>query len=237
MTAIGAALALTALRRGTRAQGAEGRDVEPIAVLGSGHLGSVLGKRWGKVGHPILYGSRTPADARVQALVKDSGPQASALTLEGAAGKANVLVFALPWKAVPDLVPTLGDLSGKIIIDPMNALQMVDHYPLPELQTSVGEHLQALVPKAHVVKAFNTIAAPTMSNPQRLGGPITIGLAGEDAAAKARVAALVAQLDVEPVDTGPLIASRYLEGMMLLSFGYYLHTKKAFEFYLRPVPA
>jgi predicted dinucleotide-binding enzyme len=46
----------------------------------------------------------------------------------------------------------------------------------------------------------------------------------------------VSELGLEPVDTGPLIAARYLEGMMRLSLGYLFYSNgKSFEFYLRPV--
>jgi predicted dinucleotide-binding enzyme len=210
---------------------------EPIAILGTGRLGSVLGKRWAAAGHPILFGSRAPEDERVKALVKDCGPRASAHAVSDAAAGAAVVVFALPWKAVKESVSAAGDLTGKVIIDPMNAVKMVDGYPQPspDVAMSVGEELQSLLPGAHVVKAFNTPAARTIANPNRGGGPLTIPLAGADGAAKARVAALVAEIGFEPLDAGPLVASRYLEGMMLLSLGYYFTSKKAFEFYLRSV--
>jgi hypothetical protein len=104
------------------------------------------------------------------------------------------------------------------------------------VQTSVAEQLQALLPNAVVVKAFNTPSVRNILDPNRFDGPFSIPLAGADAGAKARVADLVSELGLEPVDTGPLIASRYLEGMMRLSFGYLLYSKgKSFEFYLRPV--
>lgn len=241
LTTLGATLALTALTQHAKGQSTRGNEEkEAIAILGTGNLGKALGKSWAKLGHPIIYGSRTPEDARVQTVVKDTGAQASVLRPAEAASKASCVVVALPWSAVADLVSTLGDLDGKVVIDPMNAVKMVDGYPEqpPELQTSVGEQLQAWLPKARVVKAFNTPGARNIANPKRLDGPITIALAGADAEAKTRVAALVSELGLEPVDTGPLIAARYLEGMMRLSLGYFFYTKRqnAFEFYLRPVP-
>jgi 8-hydroxy-5-deazaflavin:NADPH oxidoreductase len=237
---IGAALALTALTKRAHGQSARGAQTpDTISLLGTGRMARALGKCWASTGHPIVYGSRTPEDERVKTLVKESGPRASALTPKEAAAQSDIVVFALPWKPVKDLVPALGDLSGKLIIDPMNDLRMVKGYPEPpELPISLAEQLQAWLPESHVVKAFNTPAARSIVDPKRLGGPITIALAGTDAAAKARVAALVAELGLEPLDTGPLLAARYLEGMMRLSLGYFFHTnkEKAFEFYLRPVP-
>jgi predicted dinucleotide-binding enzyme len=234
MTTIGAVLASTTLARNVEAQ-----DKEAIAILGTGKLGAALGKLWAKKGHRIIYGSRTPGEARVRKIVDETGPRASAMShAQATASEAKLVLFALPPQAVPTLVPTLEGLDGKVIMDPMNAFQMVDGYPQPSpgVQTSVAEQLQALLPNAHVVKAFNTPSVRNIVDPNRLDGPFTIPLAGADAGAKARVAQLVSELGLEAVDTGPLVASRYLEGMMRLSLGYFLYSKgTSFEFYLRPV--
>ncbi len=241
LTALGAGCALTACTGPALAEPQSGtRALEPIAILGTGRLGSVLGKRWGEAGHPVIYGSRTPDDPRVKAVVSGSGAHASSLLPKDAVSKAAILVFALPWKPVRDLLPTLGDLTGKLIIDPMNfGLQLVDGYPrAPDDSTSLAEQLQALVPNATLVKAFNAIAAKTVLDPARLGGPVSIPLAGADRIAKARVAALISEIGLQPVDTGPLPAARYLEDMLRVSVGYLIYNQgKSFEFYLRPVPA
>ena len=239
LTAVGAVAALSTLAGNARGQNREQRDKEAIAILGTGNLGSAMGKLWANNGHPIIYGSRTPDDARVQKVIEETGPQASAVSNpEAAASRAHMVLFALRPEALPALVPTLGGLDGKVVMDPMNALQMVDGYPhpSPDVQTSVAEELQALLPNAKVVKAFNTPSARNIVDPNRLDGPFSIPLAGADTDAKARVAELVSELGLEPVDTGPLIAARYLEGMMRLSLGYLFYSNgKSFEFYLRPV--
>jgi hypothetical protein len=239
MTATGAALALTTLTRSARGQDRDAPDLEPIAILGTGNLGSAMGRLWAANGHPIIYGSRAPDDARVRAVVEQTGPRASAVTnARATASEASMVLFALPPEVIPALVPTLEGLDGKVIIDPMNALRIVDGYahPSPDVPTSVAEELQALVPTASVVKAFNTPSVRNIVDPARLDGPFSIPLAGADANAKSRVAGLVSELGLEPVDTGPLIAARYLEGMMRLSFGYLLYSQgESFEFHLRPV--
>jgi 8-hydroxy-5-deazaflavin:NADPH oxidoreductase len=238
LTTVGSVVALTSLAGNARGQSREAQDKEAIAILGTGKLGKAMGKLWAKNGHRILYGSRTPGDVRVQKIVEETGPQASAMNPQAAASRANMVLFALPPEVLPALVPTLGGLDGKVIMDPMNALRIVDGYPQPspDVPTSVAEHVQALFPNARVVKAFNTPSVRNLVDPNRLDGPFSIPIAGADASAKARVAELVSELGLEPVDTGPLIASRYLEGMMRLSFGYLLYSKgKSFEFHLRPV--
>jgi len=139
---------------------------------------------------------------------------------------------------VKDLMPFIGDLTDKVLIDPMNAIKWVDNYPgPPDIATSVAEELQTLAPGAKVVKALNTPSSANILDPARAGGHVSIPIAGADVAAKLRVARLVAEIGLEPVDTGPLMAARYIEGMLRLSAGYVVYTKgkSSFEFNLVPV--
>jgi predicted dinucleotide-binding enzyme len=239
---MGAGLALAALSKRTQAQlRGESEKKETIAILGTGRLASVLGKGWAAAGHTVIYGSRTPADERVANLVRETGPRASATTLKDAAARAGIVMFALPWEPVKDLVPTLGDLSGKVILDPMI------HIPPTRQEVeaveraagcnalSLGEQLQSWVPGAKVVKAFNTIAAKTIADPAIAGGPVSIALAGDDAAAKSRVATLVFELrGLEPLDCGPIRAARYIESLLLLGINYAVANKgRRLEFCFR----
>ena len=215
------------------------RTKEKIAIVGTGHLGQVLAKCWFRTGHAIVYGSRTPDDERVRKVANDTGPGTTVVPVGDAVSQAGIIVLALPWKGARELLPTLGDLAGKIVMDPMNSGKIVDGYVVPdeEVPTSIGEELQRLVPRAKVVKAFNTPAASNITDPTRAGGHVSIPLAGADVDAKSRVAELVSEIGLEPVDTGPMIAARYLEAMERLSFGYFWYQKRerSFEFHLAPV--
>ena len=231
LASLGATIAVSAV---TRAQASK----EKIAILGTGRLGQALATCWVRAGHPIVFGSRSPDDERVKKIAKDVGPAASVATARDAATQADVVVFALPWLAAKELAPALGDLTDKVLIDPMNApLRVVDGYPArSDEPTSVSEQLQALAPKAHVVKAFNTPTSANILDPARAGGHVSIPLAGADVAAKSRVAALVTAIGLEPVDVGPLIAARYLEDLLRLGVGYVIYTKgKFFEYHFAPV--
>jgi 8-hydroxy-5-deazaflavin:NADPH oxidoreductase len=234
LTALGAAAAASAALPARAAQ-----TKEKIAMIGTGHLGQVLAKGWFRAGHRIVYGSRTPHDDRVNKIVNDTGPGTTAATVKDAVAQAAIVVLALPWKGAKELLPVMGDLEGKIVLDPINSGKIVNGYVAPdeEIATSIGEQLQLLLPLAKVVKAFNTPAASNVVDPNRAGGHVSIPLAGEDADAKLRVAELVTELGVEPIDTGPMIAARYLEAMERLSFGYFLYQKRerSFEFHLAPV--
>jgi predicted dinucleotide-binding enzyme len=233
LTTIGATLVTGALARKV-----EAAEKEEIAILGTGNLGQALARCWTRTGHPIVFGSRTPAAERVRNVATSIGPMVSVATIAQAAEQAAVVVFALPWKAAKEAVAAAGHMTGKVVIDPMNAIKWENNYPAPpDIATSVAEELQALAPGAKVVKALNTPSSRNILDPSRAGGHVGIPIAGADLAAKARVAALVSEIGLEPVDTGPLIAARYIEGMLRLAAGYVVYTKgKAqFEYNLVPV--
>jgi predicted dinucleotide-binding enzyme len=230
LATIGATVVAGALTRNVVAAGKQ-----KIAILGTGELGQALATCWTRTGHSIVLGSRTPAEERVRRVARGLGPMVSVATVAQAAAQAEVVVFALPWKAAGDTVAAVGNLTGKVVIDPMNAVKWENNYPAPpDIATSVAEELQALVPGAKVVKALNTPMAANILDPSRAGGHVGIPLAGADLAAKELVAALVSEIGLEPVDTGPLIAARYIEGMLRLSAGYvaYMKGEASFEYRL-----
>ncbi len=240
LTGLGAGAALASFSMRTRAQqrGSSGTR-ETIAVLGTGHFGGAIGKRLSAIGYPVVYGSRTPDAARVQTLVTDSGPRASAAPQMDAASRGAIVVFAVPWAPVKALLPGLGDLKGKLLIDPMIAKpKVVGGYPFPpDMPPSTAEQLQSWVPGAQVVKAFITISYRTLANPERAGGPITIPFAGADRRAKERVAQLISELGLDPLNAGPLVAARYIENLLWFEVACNLNNRKPFELYMRQVPA
>jgi NADPH-dependent F420 reductase len=207
---------------------------ERIAMIGTGEVGSALGQSLARAGHALVYGSREPARADVLALLARTGHGATALEPGAAAAAADIVVLAVPWYAVEDTTRALGDLSGKIIIDPSNPRVEGPEgrdYAYPE--GSNAERVQTLAPGASVVKAFNTLGADTMLNPAVAGGPVTIPLIGDDGAAKARVADLIRDIGLEAVDLGPLRYARIIEGWYLVR-SYAAEHGQAFNLYFRP---
>jgi hypothetical protein len=95
---------------------------ETIAVIGTGNVGGALGPQFAKLGHEIIYGSRDPQRANVQELVAQTGNGATAMLPDDAARDADIVVIAVPWANAEAAVKSLGDLSGKIILDPTNAV-------------------------------------------------------------------------------------------------------------------
>lgn len=209
---------------------------DTIAVIGTGDVARALGPEFAALGHTIVYGSRDPSRDEVVALVERTGRGASATTPAESVVGADIVVLAVPGTAVEAVTKSLGDLSGKIIIDPTNAFDRSDDGTLVLVyESSAAEVIQNAAPGAFVVKAFNTLNWQTMVDPDSSGGPVSIPLVGDNAEAKATVAALVEGMGLEAIDLGPLRYARHVEGMLLV----WIHNRfyggggPAFDYYLR----
>lgn len=188
---------------------------DTIAVIGTGNVGAALGVEFAAQGHEIIYGSREPGRDDVQELVARTAGTASVMLPAQSIEGADIVVLAVPGAIAMDVVRGLGDLSGKILIDPTNRVAPGEdgYFNHTAEESSNGEMIQALVPNTHVVKAFNVLPAATMIEP---GGPVTIPLVGNDEGAKAKVAELVTGMGLEPLDVGPIRAAHVLEGMLTI---------------------
>lgn len=208
---------------------------EVIAVIGTGRVGSALGTELAAEGHSIVYGSRNPTTEAVRDLVARTGNGARASLQSQAVEDADIVILAVPGMLAGEITKNLGDLSGKIIIDPTNPLNFTAEGVSHGVPTSNGEIIQAAAPDAHVVKAFNVLSWEYMIDPAASGGPISIPLAGNDADAKARVAEIAASLDLHPIDLGSIANSRWIEGMAVLLIHNNFTPLPAFNFHLREV--
>lgn len=211
---------------------------DTIAVIGTGEVAGALGPEFAALGHTIVYGSRDPSRDEVRALVERTGNSASATTPAESVVGADIVVMAVPGTAVEAVTNGLGDLSGKIIIDPTNAIDRGDDgYFRLVYDSSTAEIIQGAAPAAYVVKAFNTLNWRTMVDPDSSGGPVSIPLVGDSAEAKATVAELVEGMGLEAIDLGPLRYARHVEGMLLVWINnrYGGGPGPAFDYHLREV--
>lgn len=211
-------------------------SAETIAVIGTGNVGGALGPRFSELGHDIIYGSRQPMRADVQELVGRTHGNVTAMLPTEAVAAADIVVMATKWADAEVALKSLGDLSGKIILDPNNAVRVdADGIRHHGVETSAAEMIQSWAPGATVVKAFNTLAAGIMADPSTAGGPVTIPICGDDADAKATIAGLVTGIGFEVVDVGNLSAAHTLEGMLILK-GNAGALGKTINYYFRPMP-
>lgn len=208
---------------------------DTIAIIGTGNVARALGPEFATQGHTIVYGSRQPESEKALELVaQTSGKSSAVLPAESVRG-ADIVVLAVPGMLVEGITERLGDLAGKIIIDPTNPL--VGDWSTEiglGVETSNAELIQAAAPEAMVVKAFSTLAWQEMIEPN---GAISIPLVGNSDRAKQRVAELVVGMGLEPIDLGDVGSARWIEGMTVLWINNRIAGRPGFEFHLRPVEA
>jgi predicted dinucleotide-binding enzyme len=178
-----------------------------IGIVGAGPVGTSLGKALQAAGHTIMFSSRDPQSAKMQALAAQTGAAVGTVAQTVAFGE--VVALAMGWDAIPDAVREGGDWSGKILIDANN------RFGPSASGKSAAEDLAALT-GARVVKAFNTIGAEHYKQPRMGGEAASMLVAGDDGAAKAVVMQLAAQMGFEPVDAGDLAAARHVENLAAL---------------------
>lgn len=208
---------------------------ETIAIIGTGDLGGSFGSRFSDLGYGVIYGSRNPESVRVQDLVARTGNGATAATQKDAAQHGDIVLLAIPWPAMETVAQSLGDLSGKIVIDVSAPwTQAEDGYPDVLVETSSAEMIQDWNPQAKVVKALTTMGSLIIDEPLAAGGAVTIPLASNHRDAKEKVAGLVAELGLDPVDFGPLRMARAMETMQVIYMIPILQRRtEEWEFYFR----
>ena len=209
---------------------------DTIAIIGTGDVAHALGVEFAAQGHTIVYGSRKPDRGSVRKLVDATGHGATATTPPEAVIGADIVVLAVPGMLVEEITLSLGDLSGKIIIDPTNPLERSLLTFRHGVETSNAEIIQAAAPDADVVKAFNTLGWKTMMEPGDSGGPVSIPLAGDSGSAKRKVAKLVEGMGLDPIDLGGIENAHWIEGMLIVWINNRFATRDSFDFYLRRTP-
>lgn len=183
-----------------------------IAFIGGGAVATSIAALARTAAHDTVLGVRNPDTNHASDFVRTGFAQAIT--------HADIVIVAVPYAASGDILPPLAEvLVGKIVVDATNAVA-ADWSPiLTGEQTSGAEHLQALLPKSRVVKAFNTIFADTI-RPDRIvrdGSRISLFVASDDTPALQTVMAFGAEIGFAPVNAGPLKSARYLEAIAHLN--------------------
>jgi len=180
--------------------------MKTIGLIGAGHIGSQVARLAVANGYRVVI-SNSRGPETLSALVSELGPNARAATAVEAAKAGDIVVVSVPlrnYRAVP-----VEPLAGKIVIDTNNYYPERDGH-IPELDnesTTTAELLQAHLPSAKVVKAFNHIYAAeltTHGQPAGTKNRRALVIAGNDTDAKATVTYLLDQFGFDSVDAGPL---------------------------------
>jgi 8-hydroxy-5-deazaflavin:NADPH oxidoreductase len=192
-----------------------------ITIIGAGNMGRGIGTRAVAGGHSVTFvdanpetAEKTAADVRTSA---KNGAQVSVSSI-GDVQLGDVVVFAVWYGTNIELAKQLGvKLAGKVVVDIANPLNSTyDGLATAPDSSSAEDLAKAIADGAKVVKAFNTTYAGTLLAGQVAGQPLDVFIAGDDADAKAKVAQIVTDGGMRPIDAGPLSRARQIEGMQFL---------------------
>jgi len=181
-------------------------------------MGGKLGTIFARAGHDVVF-SYARTEQKLKTLAREAKGKARAGSPGDAARGSDVLLVAVHWSRVDDVLQQAGDVSGKVIIScslPMNA----DDTGLVVAHTSSGaEELARKVPQARVVSAFGTVPSEVLFDvfkARRKATRPSLIYCGDDGKSKKVAARLIRDVGFDPVDAGPLRMARYTEPFTLL---------------------
>jgi hypothetical protein len=191
-----------------------------VGVIGSGIVGQTLAGGFLKHGHEVAIGTRNSGKLQEWAA---KNPGAQVKSMGEAAAFGEVVVLAVAGEAALEALNQDGGtaLDGKPVIDacnpvgggpPINGVLSF----FTTMKESLMERLQSAYPHAHFVKAFNSVGAAQMVNPQFAGGPPTMFICGNDVAAKRTVGSICDQFGWDVEDMGAVEAARAIEPLCML---------------------
>jgi len=188
-----------------------------IAFIGAGQVGAPLAAHLAEAGHTVVLAESKPGSASVAEALQRS-PRLSARPTAEAIQGADVVFLATPFGAnEAALTPIADALAGKVLVDCTNPVGPGLSHGLKS-ERSGSELVQALVPKASVVKAFTIYGFENFEDSAYPDYNVKAAMlfCGDDAGAKARVGALITDCGFEPVDVGGLVQALHLEHMTLM---------------------
>ena len=183
-----------------------------ILIIGAGQVGAALGLAWLNQGFDVRFGVPDPDNPRYADLPRDR------LQAADVRGEADIIVLAVPYPAARAAILALGDLTGAVVIDCTNPLDLgPDGLGLSlGFDRSGAEAVAAWAVGASVFKTLNQTGAENLGRARAFQARPMMFVAGDDAARKPLVLDLVASLGFDAIDAGPLKAARLLEPLAML---------------------
>lgn len=194
---------------------------DKIGILGSGIVGKTLARGFEKHGYEVMIGSRDPQ--KLDEWKTQEKFEGKTGTFEEVAGFGNILVLAIKGMVVQEAIIQAGAdrLKDKILIDASNPID--DLTPtdgvlnfFTETNNSLMEQLQNGFPEIRFVKAFNSVGAAHMVNPDFAGGKPSMFICGKDLEAKKKVKEILDLFGWETEDMGTEVAARAIEPLCML---------------------
>lgn len=145
-----------------------------IAIVGSGNVGGALAKKWIEAGHSVLIGARFPLSEKNMSLANVIGEDCFT-SIQNAVKQSDVILLSTPALQTVDVVKSLGDTSGKIIIDAMNIVMGKGPQGYQNTTNAIMDNTQT----KDVVKCFNTTGFNNMANTNYGAVAIDLFVAGD----------------------------------------------------------
>jgi NADPH-dependent F420 reductase len=192
-----------------------------VTIIGAGNMGRGIGTRLASGGHSVTFVDNNPETAEKTAAEVRTAAKGGAKVDASSLGNVTlgeVVVLAVWYGTNIELVKQLGPkLAGKVVVDIANPLNATyDGLATAPDSSSAEDVAKVVAAGARVIKAFNTTFASTLMAGQVAGQTLDVFIAGDDAEAKNKVAQLVKDGGMRPIDTGPLSRARQIEGMQFL---------------------
>lgn len=183
-----------------------------IGIVGAGAIGSAIAAVLARAGLEARIVNRRGVNS-LGVLLAGLAPQVTAGTREEVLA-ADIVFVAVPWGRLNDAIGGVGDWGGRIVVDCNNALEGPSFRPVELNGLTSSEAFAQMVPGARVVKAFNHMLPHLLAgDPRAEGGRRAMFMAGDDAAAKAEVGAIIDAIGGHRIDLGGL-----REGGRLMQF-------------------
>ncbi len=195
--------------------------MKKVGVLGSGQVGQVLAEGFLKHGYDVMRGSRDPS--KLASWKAGAGSHASVGTFAETGKWGDIVVLAVKGTAAEEAIKLAGPaaLAGKTVLDATNPIAdspptngVVAFFTGPN--ESLMERLQKVAPAAHFVKAFSSVGAALMINPDFGGPKPSMFICGNDGGAKAQTREILVQFGWETEDMGSAAGARAIEPLCML---------------------
>jgi len=194
--------------------------MKKIGIVGSGTVAQTLGAGFVKHGYQVMLGTRDVS--KLTEWKKGTGAKAFVGSFADTAKFGEIIVLAVKGTVVKKVLEQMGheNLKNKTIIDATNPI--AEAAPtngvlkfFTNLDKSLMEELQEIVPDANFVKAFNSVGSAFMINPSFESKP-TMFMCGNNESAKKEVSVIIDQFGWEPADFGKAESARAIEPLCML---------------------
>ena len=185
-----------------------------VAVIGLGNIGKAVATNLVKGNRAVIVADRTAAKAKE--LSQKLGNLAQPMEISEAIRHADIIVFAVWFNAVKELVQQYAiELQGKILVDPSNPIAPDEQGGFKKIigdSESAGEIISSLLPQnAKLVKALGTLSVTSLVNAAFQKPANVLFYATDDSSIHADIEQLIHDNGFEPVHIGGIDQSIRIE--------------------------